>query len=108
MRFQGQVSVFWPAAPDDAADAAPCFRCLVPNEPRPEDVPGCSEAGVLGILPGLIGTLQATEALKLLLGLGRPLIGRLLMIDALDMAFRETRIPVNPGCAACRSARPAP
>jgi molybdopterin/thiamine biosynthesis adenylyltransferase/rhodanese-related sulfurtransferase len=107
MRFQGQVSVFWPVAPAAEREPAPCFRCLVPRAPRPEDVPGCSEAGVLGVLPGLIGTLQATEALKLLLGLGRPLLGRLLMVDALDMAFRETQVPVNPDCPSCRHVRRA-
>lgn len=92
MRFQGQVSVF---------HGSPCFRCLLPSPPPPQDVPGCSEAGVLGVLPGIVGTLQASEALKLALDIGRPLKGRLLMIDALNMEFREARISANPDCLVC-------
>lgn len=92
MRFQGQVSVF---------NGGPCFRCLMPLSPPEQDIPGCSEAGVLGVMPGIVGTLQASEAIKLLLGLGRPLSGRLLMIDALNMEFRETRIRRNPDCPTC-------
>ena len=95
MRFQGQVSVF---------HGSPCFRCLLPSEPPPQDVPGCSEAGVLGVLPGIVGALQASEALKLALDIGRPLKGRLLMIDALNMEFREARIAANPDCPVCRTA----
>jgi molybdopterin/thiamine biosynthesis adenylyltransferase/rhodanese-related sulfurtransferase len=106
MRFQGQVSVFWPAADAagssrDASSRHPCFRCLLPEPPPPEDAPGCAEAGVLGILPGIVGTLQANEALKLALGIGRPLIGRLLMIDALNMDFREARIAAVKNCPSC-------
>ncbi len=101
MRFQGQVSVFWPAAGGTAP--APCFRCMMPQEPAAGAAPGCAEAGVLGVLPGIIGTLQATEALKLVLGIGQPLIGSLLMIDALNMEFRKMRIPANPACPACGS-----
>ena len=95
MRFQGQVSVF---------DGSPCFRCLMPESPPEQDIPGCSEAGVLGVMPGIVGTLQASEAIKLLLGLGRPLSGRLLMIDALNMEFRETRIRRKPDCPTCGTA----
>ena len=100
MRFQGQVSVFWPAC--RGSDAAPCFRCMMPQEPAAGDAPGCAEAGVLGILPGIIGTLQANEALKLALEIGQPLIGSLLMIDALNMEFRKMRVAANPDCPACK------
>lgn len=97
MRFQGQVSVFHPqAAPD-----LPCFRCLMPREPAPGEAPSCAQAGVLGIVPGIVGTLQATEALKLLLGAGQPLLGRLLMVDALTMEFRTMRIPRRADCPDC-------
>jgi molybdopterin/thiamine biosynthesis adenylyltransferase/rhodanese-related sulfurtransferase len=99
MRFQGQVSVFWPGS--NSLDAAPCFRCMVPQEPDARDAPGCTEAGVLGVLPGIVGTLQANEALKLALEIGQPLIGKLLMIDALNMEFRKMRIPANPECPSC-------
>ena len=99
MRFQGQVSVFWPAG--GSPDAAPCFRCMMPREPAPGEAPGCAEAGVLGVLPGIIGTLQANEALKLALGIGQPLIGSLLMVDALNMEFRKMRIPPDPQCPSC-------
>ena len=97
-RFEGQVSVF------DAGrqrGRAPCYRCLFPEPPAPEDAPNCAEAGVLGVLPGIIGLLQATEAIKLLLGLGEPLAGRLLHFDALRMRFRETRLPADPACPVC-------
>ncbi len=99
MRFQGQASVFWPAYAGSME--APCFRCLSPVEPAPGEAPGCAEAGVLGVLPGLVGTLQANEALKLALGIGKPLVGSLLMIDALNMEFRKMRIRRRPGCPAC-------
>ena len=99
MRFQGQVSVFWPAG--GGPDGAPCFRCMMPREPAAGEAPGCAEAGVLGVLPGIIGTLQANEALKLALGIGQPLIGSLLMIDALNMEFRKMRIPPDPQCPSC-------
>ena len=101
MRFQGQVSVFWPAR--GRADAAPCFRCMMPREPAAGEAPGCAQAGVLGVLPGIIGSLQANEALKLALDIGQPLIGSLLMIDAMNMEFRKMRIPANPDCPACGS-----
>ena len=101
-RFEGQVSVF------DAGrrrGVAPCYRCLFPAPPAPEDAPNCAEAGVLGVLPGVIGLLQATETLKLLLGLGTPLSGRLLHFDALAMRFRETRLRPDPDCPACAPGR---
>ena len=95
-RFTGQVSVF------DARDAAsPCYRCLFPEPPAPEDAPNCAEAGVLGVLPGIIGLLQATEAIKLVLGIGAPLTGRLLCYDALAARFRELRLPRDPQCPGC-------
>ena len=93
-RFEGQVSVFW-------AERGPCYRCLFPEPPPPGVVPSCAEGGVLGILPGVIGTLQATEALKVLTGIGEPLVGRLLLYDALAMRFRELKIPKDPGCPVC-------
>lgn len=93
-RFEGQVSVF-------ASDRGPCYRCLIPEMPPPGSVPRCQEAGVLGILPGVIGALQATEAIKLILGVGRPLIGRLLLFDALDMEMSEMKLRKNPRCPAC-------
>lgn len=95
-RFEGEVSVFLPAGP--------CYRCLHPNPPAPGSVPSCAEAGVLGVLPGIVGTLQATEALKLLLGIGQPLTGRLLLFDATNMHFRELRLHRNANCAACGDA----
>jgi sulfur-carrier protein adenylyltransferase/sulfurtransferase len=95
-RFTGQVSVF-----DPRRDDSPCYRCLFPEPPAAADAPNCSEAGVLGVLPGIVGLLQATEALKLVLGLGEPLVGRLLSFDALGMRFRETRLPRDPACPGC-------
>lgn len=95
-RFSGQVSVFDPRQGD-----SPCYRCLFPEPPAAADAPNCSEAGVLGVLPGMVGLLQATEALKLLLGIGQPLVGRLLSFDALAMRFRETRLPRDPDCPGC-------
>src|SRR5690242_16598580 len=104
-RFEGQVSVF------DAGrrrGVAPCYRCLFPQPPPPEAAPNCSEAGVLGVLPGVIGMLQATEVLKLILGIGDPLTGRLLMFDALAMRFRETRLAADPECPVCARGRVFP
>lgn len=95
-RFRGQVSVF------DAGrqlGIAPCYRCLFPE--APEDAPNCAEAGVLGVLPGIVGLIQATEAIKLILGIGEPLIGRLLQLDALAMRFWQTRLRPDPECPAC-------
>ena len=93
-RFEGQVSVFW-------SERGPCYRCLFPEPPPPGMVPSCAEGGVLGILPGVIGTLQATEAIKVLTGIGEPLIGRLMLYDALAMRFRELKVPKDPNCPVC-------
>jgi len=93
-RFDGQVSVFY-------AKEGPCYRCLFPEPPPPGLVPSCAEGGVLGILPGTIGTLQATEALKMLLGIGEPLIGKLLLYNALDMSFDFVKLKKNPNCRVC-------
>jgi len=93
-RFEGQVSVF-------ATEDGPCYRCLYEEPPPPGLVPSCAEGGVLGILPGFIGTLQATEVIKLITGIGSPLIGRLLMVDALPMDFRTVDVPKNPECPVC-------
>ena len=104
-RFEGQVAVF------DAGrhrGVAPCYRCLFPEPPPREAAPNCAEAGVLGVLPGVTGLLQATEALKLLLGLGETLRGRLLHFDALGMRFRETRLAPDPECAVCAPGRAFP
>jgi adenylyltransferase/sulfurtransferase len=93
-RFEGQASVF-------ATEEGPCYRCLYPEPPPPGLVPSCAEGGVLGILPGLVGIIQATETIKLILGKGEPLIGRLLLVDALAMKFRELKLRKNPDCPAC-------
>ena len=93
-RFEGQASVF-------ATEHGPCYRCLYPEPPPPGLVPSCAEGGVLGILPGLVGVIQATEAIKLILGKGESLIGRLLLVDALNMRFRELKLRKNPECPVC-------
>jgi adenylyltransferase/sulfurtransferase len=93
-RFEGQVSTVVPFV-------SPCYRCRYPLPPPPEEAPSCAEAGVLGVLPGIVGVLQATEVIKLILGVGQPLTGRLLAIDALDMRFREFRVPRDPECPVC-------
>ena len=93
-RFEGQVSVF--GDPD-----GPCYRCMFPEPPPPGLVPNCAEGGVLGILPGTIGTLQATEAIKLIMGIGEPLVGRMLLYDALDMTWDTIKIRKNPNCPVC-------
>lgn len=93
-RFEGQASVF-------DSRRGPCYRCLYPEPPPPGLVPSCAEGGVFGVLPGLIGTIQATETVKLLLGVGEPLIGRLLLFDALTLRFRELRLRKNPDCVIC-------
>ena len=97
-RFEGQVAVFWGAE-------GPCYRCLFPQPPPPGLVPSCAEGGVLGILPGVIGAPQANEAVKLLLGIGEPMVGRLLLFDALKLRFRELRLAKDPACPVC-SAQP--
>ena len=97
-RFEGQVSIF--GAPD-----GPCYRCLYPEPPPPGLVPSCAEGGVLGILPGIIGTIQANEAVKLIIRKGEPLVGRLLLFDALKMKFRELKLRRNPECPVCGSNR---
>jgi molybdopterin/thiamine biosynthesis adenylyltransferase/rhodanese-related sulfurtransferase len=93
-RFEGQLTVF-------SATGGPCYRCLFPQPPPPEEAPSCAEAGVLGVLPGAIGVLQATEAIKLLLGLGETLAGRLVVYDALKARFRELKLRRDPGCPTC-------
>jgi adenylyltransferase/sulfurtransferase len=93
-RFEGQASVF-------ATEHGPCYRCLYPEPPPPGLVPSCAEGGVLGILPGLVGVIQATEVIKLILGKGESLIGRLLLVDALNMRFRELKLRKNPECPVC-------
>jgi molybdopterin/thiamine biosynthesis adenylyltransferase/rhodanese-related sulfurtransferase len=97
-RFEGQVSVFWPSRPERPG---PCYRCLYPEPPPAELAPSCAEAGVLGVLPGVIGLLEAVEALKILLGKGESLVGRLLCYDALEARFLELKIPRNPACPYC-------
>ncbi len=93
-RFEGQASVFY-------AKEGPCYRCLFPEPPPPGLVPSCAEGGVLGVLPGVIGTIQATEAVKLIIGQGEPLIGRLLLYDALEMSFTTLKLRKNPDCVIC-------
>ena len=93
-RFEGQASVF-------GVEGGPCYRCLYPEPPPPGLVPSCAEAGVLGVLPGIIGTIQATETIKLLLGIGQPLIGRFLVFEALRMRFRELTLRRDPECPVC-------
>lgn len=99
-RFEGQLAVF------DAA-RGPCYRCLFPEVPPEDEIPACAEAGVLGVLPGILGTSQALEAIKLLLGVGEPLVGRLLVFDGLAMRWSELEVDKDPACAACSGA-PAP
>ena len=93
-RFEGQVAVFY-------AKEGPCYRCLYSEPPPPGLVPNCAEAGVLGVLPGIVGSIQAAEVIDMILGKGASLVGRLLLIDALDMKFREVRLKKNPGCSVC-------
>src|SRR5215510_6474536 len=94
-RFEGQATVFYPQ------QGGPCYRCLYPEPPPPGLVPSCAEGGVLGVLPGVIGTIQATEAIKLILGTGQPLVGRLLLYDAFNMRFRELKLRRDPACPVC-------
>lgn len=93
-RFEGQASVFW-------AEHGPCYRCLFPEPPPPGLVPSCAEGGVFGVLPGTVGTIQATEAIKLIIGVGDPLIGRLMLYDALEMTFDTVKLKKNPNCLVC-------
>ena len=93
-RFEGQVTVFKP-------HEGPCYRCLFPQPPPPELAPSCSEGGVLGVLPGIVGSIQANEALKLALGIGEPLVGRLLLFDALAASFTEVSLRRDPACPVC-------
>jgi molybdopterin/thiamine biosynthesis adenylyltransferase len=93
-RFEGQLTVFKPGD-------GPCYRCLFPQPPPPELAPSCAEGGVLGVLPGIVGSLQANEVLKLALGVGNPLIGRLLLFDALEVSFTELQVRRDPGCPVC-------
>ena len=93
-RFEGQASIFY-------AKEGPCYRCLYPEPPPPGLVPSCAEGGVLGVLPGIVGCIQAVETIKLILGVGRSLIGRLLLFDAMNMKFRELKLRKNPECPAC-------
>lgn len=97
-RFEGQASIFW-------AEQGPCYRCLYPEPPPPGLVPSCAEGGVLGVLPGIMGCIQAMETIKLILGIGDPLIGRLLLFDALGMKFRELKLRKNPDCPICGTNR---
>ncbi|MDQ3663561.1 MAG: adenylyltransferase/sulfurtransferase MoeZ [Actinomycetota bacterium] len=97
-RFDGQASVFWPAAP---GGEAPCYRCLYPEPPPPGMVPSCAEGGVLGVLCASIGAIQVTEAVKLLTGIGTPLLGKLVVYDALELEYRKLSVRRNPDCAVC-------
>jgi len=94
-QFEGQASVFLPGRD------RPCYRCLFPEPPPPGSVPSCAEAGVLGVLPGIVGSIQATEAIKLITGIGEPLVGRLLLLDALTMEFRTMNLRWDPACPVC-------
>lgn len=94
-RFEGQASVFLPGP------QFPCYRCLFPEPPPPDSVPSCAEAGVLGVLPGIVGSIQATEAIKLVTGVGEPLAGKMLLVDALAMRFASARVRWNPDCPVC-------
>jgi len=98
-RFEGQVSVFW-------GKEGPCYRCLFPEPPPPGTVPSCAEGGVLGVLPGIIGALQANEVVKLALGVGEPAVGRLLLFDGLKLRFRELKLRKNPACPVCSESPP--
>jgi len=104
-RFSGQVSVFHPGGD---RGRAPCYRCLFPEPPPPDQAPNCAEVGVIGVVPGIVGLLQANEAIKLLLAIGEPLVGRLLLFDALTARFRELALRADPECAVCAPARTFP
>jgi molybdopterin/thiamine biosynthesis adenylyltransferase len=104
-RFEGQVTVFSPRRAENGGEVGgldgPCYRCLFPQPPPPELAPSCAEGGVLGVLPGVIGSIQANEALKLALGIGEPLVGRLLLFDALAASFTEVSVRRDPACPVC-------
>ncbi len=101
-RFDGQASVFWPTLPADAVDGgAPCYRCLYPEPPPPGMVPSCAEGGVLGVLCASIGSIQTNEAIKLLMGIGEPLVGKLMVYDALEMEYRKIKVRKDPECPLC-------
>ena len=102
-RFDGQASVFWPHATDEAGEGveAPCYRCLYPEPPPPGMVPSCAEGGVLGVLCASIGSIQVNESIKLLTGIGEPLVGKLMIYDALEMEYRKLRVRKDPNCALC-------
>jgi sulfur-carrier protein adenylyltransferase/sulfurtransferase len=102
--FEGQVTIYHPGAPEEGIAQGPCYRCLYPDPPPPGEVPSCAEAGVLGVLPGIVGSIQAVEAIKLVLGKGEPLLGRLLTFDAMEMSFRTLNIRRNPACPVCGDA----
>ena len=99
--FEGQVTIYQPEIEEQGIEGGPCYRCLYPDPPPPGEVPSCSEAGVLGVLPGIVGSLQAIEAIKLIVGFGESLIGRLLMVDTLDQSFRTLNVQRNPDCPVC-------
>jgi sulfur-carrier protein adenylyltransferase/sulfurtransferase len=102
-RFEGQVTVFAPhlANPNRPTEKGPCYRCMFPEPPDPGSVPSCAEGGVVGVLPGIIGTLQANETIKLLLGLGKPAIGKLLFFDAMELEFKSFKLRRDPNCPVC-------
>jgi molybdopterin/thiamine biosynthesis adenylyltransferase/rhodanese-related sulfurtransferase len=100
-RFDGQASVFWPTLELDGKQDAPCYRCLYPEPPPPGMVPSCAEGGVLGVLCASIGSIQVNEAIKLLTGIGDPLVGRLMIYDALEMEYRKLKVRKDPNCALC-------
>ncbi|MEX1019967.1 MAG: molybdopterin-synthase adenylyltransferase MoeB [Litorilinea sp.] len=99
--FEGQATVYQPADEAKGIEGGPCYRCLYPDPPPPGEVPSCSEAGVLGVLPGIVGSVQAIEAIKLIAGIGEPLVGKLLMIDTLDMSFRTLKVSRDANCPVC-------
>ena len=100
-RFDGQASVFWPTSRARRAEHAPCYRCLYPEPPPPGMVPSCAEGGVLGVLCASIGSIQVNEAIKLLTGIGDPLVGKLMIYDALEMEYRKLKVRKDPNCALC-------
>ncbi len=99
--FEGQVMVYMPAGNAYGVETGPCYRCLYPDPPPPGEVPSCAEAGVLGVLPGIVGSLQAVETIKLIIGKGESLIGRMLMLDTMDMSFRTLKVQKNRSCPVC-------